>query len=104
MAEDLAGMLADLKEEEALQIVKERLSAGEEPLKILDDARRGMEIVGLITLEVIFQPEMCSINFVANGSTWTRHLMHIERTKLLSTMVRLRSIEKIFGVVIFRSQ
>jgi len=46
MAKDLASTLAELKEAEALKIVKDRLSAGEEPLKILDDARRGMEIVG----------------------------------------------------------
>ncbi len=46
MAEDLVSTLADLKEKEALGIVQDRLSAGEEPLKILDDARRGMEIVG----------------------------------------------------------
>ncbi len=46
MAQDLASTLADLKEKEALSIVEDRLSAGEEPLKILDDARKGMEIVG----------------------------------------------------------
>ena len=46
MAEDLINTLADLKEKEALKIVEERLSAGEEPLKILDDARGAMEIVG----------------------------------------------------------
>jgi len=46
MAKNLVNTLADLKEKEALKIVKDRLSAGQEPLKILDDARRGMEIVG----------------------------------------------------------
>ena len=46
MAKDLVNALADLKEKEALKIVEDRLSAGEEPLKILDDARRAMEIVG----------------------------------------------------------
>ncbi len=46
MAEDLVSTLADLKEKEVLKIVKDRLSAGEEPLKILNDARRAMEIVG----------------------------------------------------------
>ena len=46
MAEDLVSTLADLKEKEALKIVEDRLSAGEEPLKILDDARRAVEIVG----------------------------------------------------------
>jgi methanogenic corrinoid protein MtbC1 len=46
MANDLVGTLADLKEKEALKIVEDRLSAKEDPLKILDDARRGMELVG----------------------------------------------------------
>jgi methanogenic corrinoid protein MtbC1 len=46
MAEDLINTLADLKEKEALHLVEERLRAGEEPLKILDDARGAMEIVG----------------------------------------------------------
>ena len=46
MAEDLVTTLADLKEKDALKIVEDRLSAGEEPLKILDDARLAVEIVG----------------------------------------------------------
>ena len=46
MAQDLVNTLADLKEEEALKIVKDRLSVSEDPLKILEDARKGMEIVG----------------------------------------------------------
>jgi methanogenic corrinoid protein MtbC1 len=46
MAKDLVNTLADLKEQEVIKIVKDRLSAGEDPLKILGDARKGMEIVG----------------------------------------------------------
>jgi methanogenic corrinoid protein MtbC1 len=46
MAEDLAKALADLEEKEALRIVKKRLDAGEEPFRILEDGRRGMEMVG----------------------------------------------------------
>jgi methanogenic corrinoid protein MtbC1 len=46
MAKDLVKILADLKEKEALKMVEDRLSAGEDPLKILDDARRAVEIVG----------------------------------------------------------
>ena len=46
MAGDLVNTLADLKENEALEIVKERLGKGDDPMKILDDARQGMEIVG----------------------------------------------------------
>lgn len=46
MAGDLVNKLADLKEQEVIKIVKDRLSAGEEPLKILDDARKAMGVVG----------------------------------------------------------
>jgi len=45
-SEKLVNALADLKEKEALRIVEDRLNAGEDPLKILEDARRAMEIVG----------------------------------------------------------
>ncbi len=46
MAKDLVKALADLKEQEAIKIVEDRLNAKEDPLKILEDARKGMEIVG----------------------------------------------------------
>jgi len=46
MAEDLVKALSELKEEEALEIVRRRLDAGEDPLKILDDCRDAMGIVG----------------------------------------------------------
>ena len=46
MAGDLVSTLADLKEKEALGIVEERLAAGDDPLSILGDSRRAMEIVG----------------------------------------------------------
>ena len=46
MAKDLSKTLADLKEQEVLGIVKEKLAAGEDPMKILDEARLGMQVVG----------------------------------------------------------
>jgi methanogenic corrinoid protein MtbC1 len=46
MAKDLMNALADLKEQEAINIVQARLQKGDDPFKILDDARNGMEIVG----------------------------------------------------------
>ena len=46
MAEDLVSKLVDLKEEEALQIVRKRLDEGDDPMKILDDAREALVIVG----------------------------------------------------------
>ena len=46
MAGDLVQALADLKEEEVLTIVKERLNAGDDPVGLLDDSKKAMEIVG----------------------------------------------------------
>jgi methanogenic corrinoid protein MtbC1 len=46
MAKDLISAIADLQETEALDIVRGRLSVGEDPLFIMDDARRATEIVG----------------------------------------------------------
>ena len=46
MAGDLAGLLSDLKEQEALDMVKKQLAEGADPIKILADAREGMGIVG----------------------------------------------------------
>ena len=46
MEKDLVNTLADLKEQEVIKIVEDRLKASEDPLKILGDARKGMEIVG----------------------------------------------------------
>jgi 5-methyltetrahydrofolate--homocysteine methyltransferase len=46
MTGDLIELMADLKEDEVLSLVKERISAGSDPMQILDDARSAMEIVG----------------------------------------------------------
>ncbi|MBE0480758.1 MAG: cobalamin B12-binding domain-containing protein [Dehalococcoidia bacterium] len=46
MGGDLAGQLSDLREEEVLDTVRGRLEKGDDPLKIMEDARRGMELVG----------------------------------------------------------
>jgi methanogenic corrinoid protein MtbC1 len=45
MAEDLAHLLADLREEEVLSIVKRRLET-EDPLAIVEELRNGMTMVG----------------------------------------------------------
>ncbi len=46
MENSLTLALADLKEEEALKLARERLDKGEDPMEILADSRSGMEIVG----------------------------------------------------------
>jgi len=46
LSETLAQLLCNLKEDEAMAQVKERLAKGDGPLGIIEDCRRGMEIVG----------------------------------------------------------
>ena len=43
---EIPTALAELNEQEAARLVKERLDAGDDPMTILDDLRRGMDIVG----------------------------------------------------------
>src|SRR4030042_2270271 len=47
MAKDLSKALADLKEDEAVAIVQEKVAAGVDPMDILAEAGKGMETVGL---------------------------------------------------------
>lgn len=46
MPDDFVNLLADLKDDEVMALVKKRLDAGEDPLIILENSRQGMEIVG----------------------------------------------------------
>jgi methanogenic corrinoid protein MtbC1 len=46
MSGDFVNLLADLKEDEILALTKKRLGAKEDPMKILEDSRKGMEVVG----------------------------------------------------------
>jgi len=39
-------LLADLKEEEAIKLTNDRLAKGDDPMSILEDSRKGMEVVG----------------------------------------------------------
>jgi methanogenic corrinoid protein MtbC1 len=46
MSGDFVNLLADLKEDEVLKLTKNRLAAKEDPMKILEDSRKGLEVVG----------------------------------------------------------
>jgi 5-methyltetrahydrofolate--homocysteine methyltransferase len=46
MEEDLVTLIAELKKQEAIQVTEQRLKSGEDPLKILDDGKKAMQIVG----------------------------------------------------------
>ena len=46
MTDNLITLLVELKEQDCLRVTGERLEAGEDPHKIVEDAREAMEIVG----------------------------------------------------------
>ena len=46
MSKELVNAIADMREEEALKLVKEMVEGGSEPMAILDAARQAMAIVG----------------------------------------------------------
>jgi methanogenic corrinoid protein MtbC1 len=46
MEDKLINLIADLKEKETLAMVKEKINEGIDPLSLLDDTRKAMEIVG----------------------------------------------------------
>ena len=46
MEEDLVALISELKKKQAIEVTEQRIKAGEDPLKILDDGRKAMQIVG----------------------------------------------------------
>ena len=46
MNDKLINLMADLQEEETMKMVGELIEAGSDPVLILDDARKAMELVG----------------------------------------------------------
>jgi methanogenic corrinoid protein MtbC1 len=46
MAEDLTKAVADLEEDNAIRMTRERIDSGEDPNAILMEAKKGMELVG----------------------------------------------------------
>ena len=46
MNDDLVALISGLKQKEAIEVTERRLKSGEDPLKILDDGKKAMQIVG----------------------------------------------------------
>ena len=46
MKEELINAIANLEEEKTLELVREKLKAGETPLEIVEQCKQGVEIVG----------------------------------------------------------
>ena len=46
MDSDLVALISELKKKKAIEVTQQRLNSGDDPLQILDDARKAMQIVG----------------------------------------------------------
>jgi methylmalonyl-CoA mutase cobalamin-binding domain/chain len=90
MAGDFVNLLADLKENEVMEMVKKRLDSGEDPMKILDDGREAMAIVGKRFADgEYFLPELVfSGELLKQVSEMVKpYLKHAVETKKLAKVV-----------------
>jgi len=70
MSEQLVNAIADMREEEALKLVKEMVEGDSDPLAILDDAREAMDVVGKRYEEgTYFLPELMLAGEILNQIT-----------------------------------
>ena len=68
MSSELAGLISDLKEQEALDLVKKLLDENTNPMDILGDAREGMKIVGeRFSAEEYFIPDLIYSGEILKG-------------------------------------
>ena len=90
MSGDYVSLLADLKEDDVLKLTKERIDSGEDPLKILEDSRKGMEVVGKRFADgEYFLPELVFSGELLKQITELvkPHLKQAVETKRLGTIV-----------------
>jgi 5-methyltetrahydrofolate--homocysteine methyltransferase len=94
MSDSLVEAIADLHEEEAIRIAKERLDGGEEPLSVLEDSRKGMEAVGKRFAEKeYFLPEL-----IYSGEILKR-ISALSKTKLRASSQPRRLGKVVIGTV-----
>jgi methanogenic corrinoid protein MtbC1 len=94
MSYSLVEAIADLHEDEAIRIAKERLDRGEEPISILEDGRKGMEAVGKRFAEKeYFLPEL-----IYSGEILKR-ISELSKTKLQASSQPRRLGKVIIGTV-----
>lgn len=81
MEKDLVGLIADLKENEALALVKEMLDAGADADAILDYARKAMDIVGnRFERGEYFIPDLVMAGEILKGIS-DMIIPHLQKTK-----------------------
>jgi len=70
MSKELVNAIADMREDDALALVKEMVAGGTDPLEILDAAREAMDVVGKrFEAEEYFLPELMMAGEMLNEIT-----------------------------------
>jgi methanogenic corrinoid protein MtbC1 len=90
MSGDFVNLLADLKEDEVIALTKKRIESGEDPMKILDDSREGMAVVGKRFADgEYFLPELVFSGELLKQVTELvkPHLKHEAKSKKLGKVV-----------------
>jgi methanogenic corrinoid protein MtbC1 len=90
MSGDFVNLLADLKEGEVLEMVKQRLESDEDPMQVLNDSREAMGIVGNRFADgEYFLPELVFSGELLKQVTEMvkPHLKQAVETKRLGTIV-----------------
>ncbi|MFX1453233.1 MAG: B12-binding domain-containing protein, partial [Promethearchaeota archaeon] len=95
MSEDLKNLIVDLYEKEAIELVEKKIEAGEDPLKILEQVREAMAIVG----EKFEKKEFFLPDLIFSGEI-LRRVTEILEPKLKSG-IKTKSIGKIVLGTVF---
>jgi len=90
MTGDLVTALADLKEDEALEITRQRLVSGDDPHGILSDARKGMSIVG----DRFAKGEYFIPDLIYSGEI-LKQVTSLVKPKLVSSSVQEKKLGKV---------
>ena len=94
MSDDLTKAIADLEENEALKVTKEKLERGEDPNAILEEGKKGMEIIGKgFSDGTYFLPEL-----IYSGEIF-KEITEIVKPKLKETFKSERLGKVIIGTV-----
>lgn len=95
MSEDLINLIVELQENETIELVRKKVDDGEDPLKILDQVRKAMAMVGeLFEKKEYFLPDLIMAGEIL------RQITEILEPKL-KTSTKVKSLGKIVLGTVF---
>lgn len=91
---ELIGLIEELEEESALEIVRERIKAGVDPLEIIEDAKEGMRRVG-----TLFEEKKYFISGLMMAGEIFRQIMEVVEPQLVKQLKGTAAGHIILGTV-----